>query len=153
MTLNTNITNTVTATGTHSMGDTVSDADTVSVHVINPEIVISKVADPTLIQAGDAVTYTYVVTNTGDDPLSGMNVSDDKCNSVRFVGGDNNDNYLFDPGEIWTYTCSTVLSADTTNTAIATGTDSAGGIVSDTDTAFVDVEEQYRVFLPIVLRD
>jgi uncharacterized repeat protein (TIGR01451 family) len=153
MTLNTDITNTVTVTGTYSLDGTVGDTDTVSVRVINPEIAISKVANLTFIQAGDTVTYTYTVTNTGDDPLSSMGVSDDKCSPVRFVEGDNNDNYLFDPGEIWTYTCSTVLSADTTNTAIAMGTDSAGGIVSDADTAFVDVEEQYWVFLPIVLRD
>jgi hypothetical protein len=111
----------------------------VSVDVIDPEIAVVKRADPTSIYAGDIVTYTYTVTNPGDDPLSDVRVSDDKCGSANPAGGDENENYDLDPGEVWTYTCSTVLNSDTLNTATAAGIDSAGGIVSATDTAFVNV--------------
>jgi len=140
MILSADITNTVTVTGTHCLSDTVGDTDTIFVDVIDPEITVDKTAEPMTIYARDIVTYTYTVTNPGDDPLSGVNVSDDKCRGVMiFGGGDNNDNYKMDAGEIWTYTCSTAVSTDITNTATVTGTDSAGGTVSKTDTAFVDV--------------
>jgi hypothetical protein len=141
MTASADITNTATVMGTHSLGSTVSNTDTVFVDVISPEIAIDKTADPTIICAGDTVTYTYTVTNSGDDPLSNVKkkVTDDRCSPVDFVGGDSNSNYKLDPGEIWTYTCSTTVNTDITNTATVTGTDSAGGTVSDTDTAFVDV--------------
>ncbi len=140
MTASADITNTATVTGTHSLGDTVSNTDTVSVDVINPGIAIDKTAHPTIIYAGDTVTYTYVVTNPGDDPLSNVQkVSDDKCSPVTFTGGDSNSNYKLDPGEIWTYTCSTTVNTDIVNTATITGTDSAGGTVSAQATASVDV--------------
>ncbi|MDY7080715.1 MAG: LamG-like jellyroll fold domain-containing protein, partial [Chloroflexota bacterium] len=139
MTLTTDITNVATVTGAHSLGGTVNHTDTVSVNVISPAIALDKVADPTLIYAGDTVIYTYTVTNPGDDPLSVATPNDDQCEPVSFVGGDGNLNYKLDPGETWAYTCSTIVSADITNTATVTGTDSAGGTVSVADTAFVDV--------------
>jgi len=147
------VTNTVIVTGVHPL-DTVSDTDKVSVDVIAPDIAIDKRADPTSVYAGNVVTYTYTVANPGDDPLSDMRVSDDKCDSVNPVGGDDNENYELDPSEIWTYTCSTVLNVDTTNTATVTGTDSARGTVTATATAFVDVLDSngHWIFLPMVLK-
>ncbi len=140
MTPSTDITNTATVTGIHSLGGTVNNTDTVFVAVISPEIAIDKTAHPTTIHAGDTVTYTYAVTNPGDDPLSNVQrVSDDKCSPVTFTGGDGNSNYKLDPGEIWTYTCSTAVNTDIVNTATVTGTDSAGGTVSAQATASVDV--------------
>ncbi|MEE9615531.1 MAG: LamG-like jellyroll fold domain-containing protein, partial [Anaerolineae bacterium] len=140
MTASADITNTATVTGTHFLNGTVSNTDIVFVDVINPEIAIDKTAHPAIIQAGDTVTYTYAVTNPGDDPLSNVQkVSDDKCSLVTFTGGDGNSNYKLDPGEIWTYTCSTAVNTDIVNTATVTGTDSAGGTVSAQATASVDV--------------
>ncbi len=140
MTASADITNTAAVTGTHFLNDTVSNTDIVFVDVINPEIAIDKTAHPAIIQAGDTVTYTYAVTNPGDDPLSNVQkVSDDKCSPVTFTGGDGNSNYKLDPGEIWTYTCSTTVNTDIVNTATVTGTDSAGGTVSAQATASVDV--------------
>jgi uncharacterized repeat protein (TIGR01451 family) len=141
MDLHADITNTVIVTGIPALGGPVSDTARVAVDVIDPKIAIAKVADPTLIYAGDTVTYTYTVTNPGDDPLSSVSVSDDRCSVGGLVAGDDNDNYRLDPDETWTYTCSTVLSADTTNTARATGIDSASGTVSDTAMVFVDVRD------------
>ena len=117
----------------------VNDQDAASVNVIRPGIQIVKTASPTVINPGDTVTYTYAVSNTGDDPLTGISVSDDACAPLTFTGGDANSNGILDLGETWTYTCTTTLTQDTPNTAIATGTDSLGSPVSDQDSAFVDV--------------
>jgi uncharacterized repeat protein (TIGR01451 family) len=132
-------TNTATVTGTPSRGEPVSDTDTAEVRVVSPAIAIGKTADPTLVATGGIVTYTYAVTNPGDDPLSDVVVTDDTCSPVSFASGDEDGDALVDVGETWIYTCSMALTQDTTNTATATGRDSTEGTVSDTDTAFVDV--------------
>ena len=133
------ITNTATATGTDSLGGTVSDTSTVFVNVISPDIDIAKTADRTIIYPGQAITYTYTVINLGDDPLTSVGVSDDMCNPVTLVSGDEDWDRVLDLDETWTYTCSAILSVDTLNTAVVTSTDSAGNIVSATVTTFVDV--------------
>jgi uncharacterized repeat protein (TIGR01451 family) len=138
-TISVDTTNTAEARGTDSASGTVTYTDTAFVDVVNPDIGIVKTADPTVVYANDGVTYTYTVTNPGDDPLSNVSVSDDRCNPVTFVGGDTNYDGLLDLSETWTYTCSTTISVDTINTAEARGTDSASGTVTYTDTAFVDV--------------
>jgi uncharacterized repeat protein (TIGR01451 family) len=154
MTVSADITNTVTITGTYHLGGTVNDADMLFVDAISPQIDVEKTAHPTSIDSGESVTYTYIVTNLGDDPLSEVNVTDDKCGPVTTLE-ENEDisNYTLDPGEAWTYTCLTPLYADTTNTATAVATDSAGGTASDTDTAFVDVVDSYPIYLPMVLKN
>jgi uncharacterized repeat protein (TIGR01451 family) len=139
--------NTATASGNDSLGNPVSDLDTEFVDVVDPQINIEKNADRTVVLPGDLVQYTYLVTNPGDVPLASVNVTDDRCAPVTFVGGDIIANGLLDPGEIWVYTCTTSVLTDTTNTATAIGqpSDSQGiplpGIdpVSDQDTQFVDV--------------
>jgi uncharacterized repeat protein (TIGR01451 family) len=131
--------NTASVSADDAYGHTVGDDDDHSVDIIYPDIAIVKTADPTVIHAGDTVLYTYEVTNPGDDPLSDVSVSDDKCSPLVFSGGDANGDDNLDPGETWTYTCSAALSADTVNTATAEGTDILGETVSDSDTASVDV--------------
>jgi archaellum component FlaG (FlaF/FlaG flagellin family) len=116
----------------------VSDQDTAFVNVINPGLSIDKTPSDTKVDPGDSVTYTYTVVNTGDDPLSPIVISDDTCASVTGPSGDDGNNVL-DVGETWTYSCTTTLSNDTTNTAIVTGTDSLDKEWPEQDTAFVDV--------------
>ena len=48
----------------------------------NPAIEVVKVADPTLIQSGGTVVYTYGITNTGDVPLTNVTLSDDKLGVI-----------------------------------------------------------------------
>jgi hypothetical protein len=74
------------------------------------------------------VTYTYTVTNPGVVAMSNISVTDNKCTPVVYVSGDANNNNLFDPGEAWTYTCRTNITASTMNTATAEG--SADGITA-----------------------
>jgi hypothetical protein len=108
----------------------------------NPNISLNKSADIDDFCLNDeitfaSVTYTYLVENTGDEDLELVDVSDDTCDSPSYMSGDDGDGVL-NPGEIWTYQCTTVLNETTTNTAdvvaygVYTGTE-----VSDEDTATV----------------
>jgi len=145
-TLTQDTTNTATASGqpTDDQGnplpgiDPVEDADMAFVDVINPAIRIEKTPSATQVHPGDTVTYSYEVTNPGDDPLTNVAVSDDACSPMTYQSGDDGDGIL-QPGEAWTYTCSMALNDDTTNTATVTGDDSLGNPVTDEDKAFVDV--------------
>ena len=134
------VTNTVTAAGTPAIGPNVSDTDTAVVNVINPAIDIVKSASAPTVHVGDSVTYTFDVTNTGDDPLSNIVVLDDKCSPLSGPvksGGDAD--ALLETGELWPYSCIRAISATDTNTASATGTDSKGGTVTDTSSVTVNV--------------
>ena len=43
---------------------------------------VQKTASPTTVTPGGLVTYTYVVTNTGEVALSNVTLTDDKCGPV-----------------------------------------------------------------------
>jgi hypothetical protein len=85
------------------------------------------------VAVGSTVTFTYVVTNTGDVPLANVVVSDDKLGPITSFTGDTNGNGLLDLTETWTYTqTATALAGQQTNVGTATGED-AGTPVTDTD--------------------
>ena len=88
-----------------------------------PLIGILEVPSPLALPLGPGiVTYNYTVWNVGwVQPLINVTVTDDKCAHVTLLSGDVNGNHKLDPGEKWQYTCTTMLSNTTTNTAIATG--------------------------------
>jgi hypothetical protein len=107
-------------TATHKAYDTVivgSNTTPPLVSIVN----ITKVAYPLSLPAeGGEITYTYRVNNPGIVPLSNVQVTDDKCSSMSGRLGDTNGNNLLDPDEVWIYTCSTILTHTTTNTATVT---------------------------------
>jgi len=138
MLLHQDTTNTATASGVGSLGDTVSAQDSVSVNVINPAISLEKQAGAPTVHTGDSVTYSLRVRATGDDSLGNVTVTDNRCSNLSRLGSDANG--LLDPGEVWEYQCSATLSQSVLNTATASATDSLGGAVQSAPaSAFVTV--------------
>ena len=63
-----------------------------------------------MTMAGPSVTYTVIVTNTGNTPLVLSDGDDSNCDEIEFVGGDDNDDGKLDLDEEWTYECTRVLA-------------------------------------------
>lgn len=78
------ITNTATATGTHGDKKVTENSNTVTVNPFqDPKMEIVKTADKTTYdKAGQLITYTYTVTNTGNITLTGLTIDDDKLGSI-----------------------------------------------------------------------
>lgn len=126
--------NVATANGTDLLGKTVTDTDDHCTTVIDPKIEVTK-SGPGQVHAGDTVTYSFEVTNTGDVDLTAVEVTDDKFGAIGTIAS-------LDVGE------STTLSKDFVvpgvsagancddghhNVATASGTDPLDDEVSDTD--------------------
>ena len=95
--------------------------DTHTVTVLRPSAQVRKIADKQYAYAGDSLTYTYELENTGDTPfrVEGTRadaLTDDRCSPVAYVDGDGNGDEVLDIGETWTYRCSATLQGTTTNT-------------------------------------
>ncbi|MBP1909051.1 DUF7507 domain-containing protein [Methanolobus bombayensis] len=77
----------------------------------NPDIDIEKATNgfdadnPTgpELSLGDAVTWTYVVTNTGDVPLENVVVTDDMIGAITNIVNQGNGDDTLGVGEVWTY--------------------------------------------------
>ena len=114
-------------------GEEVTDQDDHVVVVITPDISIDKTVSESGVTAGTTVTYTYVVTNTGDTTLFDVSVDDD-------VMGHIGDIPILEAGASATLTAEfTVGTSPITNVGTASGEDVLGETVTDTDDAFVDV--------------
>ncbi|TPI82639.1 hypothetical protein [Mesorhizobium sp. B2-8-9] len=114
----------------------------------NPAIAIDKITvdgtasgDGIVVLAGDAISWEYTVTNTGNMALSDVVVTDDQGVSVTEVlGADNshnvgdiNNNDLLDVGEIWKFTGSgQAIIGDYANIGSVSAS-SNGTTVNDTD--------------------
>ncbi|MCA9246453.1 MAG: VCBS repeat-containing protein [Planctomycetales bacterium] len=143
-------TNKATASGTDEFNAQVSDMDPSNHFGVVSGIDIEKATNlqdadmPTgpLLAAGSTATFTYVVTNTGNSPLSGVSVIDDNGTpgdsmddfSPMFVSGDTNNDGLLDVGETWIYAATrTVTAGQYTNNAKVTATDALQAMVMDSD--------------------
>ena len=71
------LTNTATFTATPQGRTTPQSAtSTANVTIVHPAITVTKVADKTVAQPGDIITYTITVKNTGDVTLNSLTVTD-----------------------------------------------------------------------------
>ena len=127
------VTNTVTASGTGVDSQTeVSDVASCTTDILNPGIDIEKTVNDDLVPIGTTVTYTYVVTNTGDTPLYDITVDDDvmgHIGDIPFLG----------VGDKATLTKDFVVGRDQViNVATARGHDILGREVSADDDAVVN---------------
>ncbi len=142
------VSNTATATGTPPAGatpnpTTASDTETVTIDR-SPSLSIVKtgtldnddVAPATRTDAGDKITYTFVITNTGNVTLNGVTVTDPLA-GLSAISCPAAINPLI-PGESVTCTASLVLNqahidaGSVANTATVSGTPPAGATPSPT---------------------
>ncbi len=136
------ISNTGTATGTINGGQVTS---TSSLTIPYSALSLTKTADTSgYSAAGQTLTYSYLVTNTGKSTVGGITVADNKvlpadlsCPQPSLAAG---------ASETCTGTYATtagdVTSGSVTNTATASGTDSAGRtITSNTSSAVVPAKK------------
>jgi LPXTG-motif cell wall-anchored protein len=85
----TKITNTATVTGRYWSSFTASDTDSVTVTVkANPGIELTKTVDPDEQYAGENVTYTFTVTNTGNIALTDVVITDEMLEDEEGWTGD-----------------------------------------------------------------
>ncbi len=134
--------NTATATGTPPTGSPVTDTDTVNTTVPKlPAIELDKSGsaindnDGNGADAGDTITYSFVVTNTGNVTLNPVTVSDPKLGAITCPAG------ALAPGasvsctpKAYTLLQSDVDAKKIENTATAHGSPPSGPEVTDTDT-------------------
>jgi hypothetical protein len=127
---------------TFAVGDTLSAADPSNYFGFVAGIDVEKAtngvdadaAPGVEVLVGDPVTWTYVVTNTGDSAISDIVLVDDQGEVPVFIDGDTNGNTLLDPNEVWTLEANGIATeGQYTNLATVTGLDLAGGTVTDED--------------------
>jgi uncharacterized repeat protein (TIGR01451 family) len=131
------ITNTVTASGEDPLGLTVSDTAQCTVDILHPAIAIDKSADRSQAHAGDTITYTIIVTNTGDTPLYDVSVTDTLLGtfSIGTLGVGQSVTITPPP----TYTVHAGDPDPLVNTATASGHDILGLTVTATDSWSVNL--------------
>jgi len=106
-------------------------------------IALEKTPSATQVHDNEIITYTYVVTNTGDLALSNVTVADDDVGYVYYQSGDENENGLLDVDEAWVYTATYYVSqyddSPLVNEAIASGVDTQSRTVTARATASVAI--------------
>ena len=65
---------------------------------------------PVIASVGENITYTYTVGNNGFTAAKNITLSDDVCGSPKYVTGDTNMDDRLDIDEVWTYTCSHIVT-------------------------------------------
>ena len=127
------------ATDPDGANDSASDTDTVN-PVVTPGLTLAKTADPmTYTTAGDVITYTYLLTNSGNVALSGpFTVADDKATvtcpaTASLAVGDS-----ISCTATYTITGADVTAGSVTNVATAS---SADEVTSNEDSATIRVAE------------
>lgn len=145
----TSITNTATANASPARGTytPITDDETVTVEASDPMLSLAKSAsDTTNVQAGDVLTYTYVVTNTGNISMTSVSISDvhSGAGTLSAITPSSVD---LEPGEFQSFSAIyTVIQADIdaatdiTNTATANATPAGGTYTPTTDDETVTVE-------------
>jgi hypothetical protein len=120
--------------------------------IAKPSLTIEKSATPTnYSRVGQIIAYTYVVKNTGNVPISGLTVMDDKLGTVSKSSS------TLEPGNVVTVSATHIinpvdLSAGTlTNSAYATGRCNDNEIKSNIDSITIKADTQIPEFPSVIL--
>jgi uncharacterized repeat protein (TIGR01451 family) len=99
--------------------------------------------DRTQVHDGGTITYTYIVTNPGDVPLSNVSVTDDRIEYVAYQSGDTNEDGRLGTDETWVFTATYYVTGDDpsplVNHAAAAGTDTRSRTIVAWATASADI--------------
>lgn len=148
------VTNIASATGYDPHGTEVTNEGSVSVELTSvPSISLEKSADVSVLEgayAGDEITYTFVITNTGNTTISNLTLVDE------LLGGDIAeylDTTVIAPGVTATASVVYVLTQEdidaesVTNNATASGTDPHGTEVTGEDGYTVEIIGEPSILL------
>jgi alpha-tubulin suppressor-like RCC1 family protein/archaellum component FlaG (FlaF/FlaG flagellin family) len=131
--------NVVTAIGTDDdqQTDTATDNETVTFDDVGPSITISKTANPTHVpETGGDVTFTFVVTNDGEEDVTLTSLTDNVFGDLNGKG-DCTTGTLLPTGGVYSCSYTVFLASDSltahSNVVTATGTDDDGTSTTDTD--------------------
>lgn len=149
------VTNTATTTGTDPAGQSPTDEDTVTVIPGNaPSISLVKtgaLATAPDGEAGDTVTYTFTVTNTGNVTLRDVGISDPMpgLGTLTYDWSAASDVGTLEPNEVVTATAEYSLTQSDVDAGVVDNTASVEGtapdgttIVSDTDSWQIPITPQ-----------
>jgi len=104
-----------------------------------PRINVEKNPPTQTVPSGSTVNFTITVTNEGAVDLDPVNVIDAQCDMLTQTDNGNG-NTTLEINETWTYICTVNnVTTDFTNTVDASGTPPIGPVITDSDTAQVDV--------------
>lgn len=126
--------NTGAVRGEDEDGREATDTDPHVVEIITPVIQVVKTVDDDTPAVGQTVTYTYVVTNTGDTTLFDVAVVDDILGAIGTI-----DELAVGASATLTKTMVVAANSPTRNVATATGEDVLGKTVTDDDDATITV--------------
>ena len=148
------IVNTATATGSAPGGASITDESTKTLNgTASPALTLEKTVSPTAVAAvGEQTTYTFVITNTGNQTLSGVGLTDDLSGLGALNCGPALGTNLA-PGGSLTCTAerditqSDLDAGSVLNSATATATAPEDRTLSVTDPAAVTVTQQPRLTL------
>jgi hypothetical protein len=114
--------------------------------IVVPALAFTVQPSANVVYSGKEITYTYVVTNTGDVALQDVTIVDDQKSPPSVCAPTAG----LESGHALTCTWTTMLETDTTNVATAVGLDPWGDPVTGADSAFVRVVTQ-NVALSVTL--
>jgi hypothetical protein len=116
-----------------------------------PALTLTKTAAPLFFaKPGDVISYTYVMTNAGDVPLTGpFTVTDDKAATVCPATASLATGAALTCTGSYTITQADVNLGSVTNTATAAGTYAGNPVVSNSAQATV---RTWKMFLPMVFK-
>ncbi|MHA7131971.1 DUF7507 domain-containing protein [Algoriphagus namhaensis] len=136
--------NTVRVNGSNPAGTNIPSIDSETINAAQtPKMEISKVVDKSEFDTvGEELTYTIVVSNTGNITINNLVVDDPLIpGGAQYVSGDLDEDEIFDVGEVWTFTAvyevtqEDIDAGGITNTVTASGDSAAGDLADETDEA------------------